>query len=299
MSWTAYGLVMATPPAEITTAFDNLTIRDVMHAGVLTCGPDDDLTALAGTMVTHGIHAVVIERANDSGPMFVTDLELVRAALQRADNARAGDLARDPAPSLPADATLRQAVAMMGDLGIAHVLAVDPASGVPCGVISSFDVAAVLGGHRPSRGRTLNLANPHLHGQTLSEARVGDVMQPSVVTCAPDAEVQIVARCMVEHRVHCVAVAGVASSGPHSRHFSWGLVSDMEIVHALRGNALTEPAASIAASAPAAVTEDDTVADAAGLMVDDGTSHVVVVGPAGVPCGMISTLDVARILAAV
>lgn len=288
---------MATHAHETTTAFDHLTIRAVMHAGVLTCGPDDDLAALARTMVTHGIHAVVIERPTDSGPMFVTDLELVRAALQPTDNARAGDLARGPAPSLPIDAPLRQAVAKMGDLDVAHILAVDPASGVSCGVISSFDLAAVLGGDLPSRRRTLNPANPHLHGQILSEVRVGDVMHPSVVTCAPDADVQIVAQCMVEHHVHCVAVAGVASSGPHSRHYGWGLVSDMEIVHALHGNALTEPAASIAASAPAAVNEDDTVAAAAGLMVDDDTSHVVVVGPTGLPCGMISTLDVARILA--
>jgi CBS domain-containing protein len=291
-------LVMATHATETTTAFDNLTIRDVMHTGVLTCAPDDDLAAVARTMVTHRIHAVVIERANGSGPMFVTDLELVRAAL-RAGNARAGDLARDPAPSLPADAPLRQAVATMGDLDIAHVLAVDSGSGVPCGVISSLDVAAALGGDRLSRGRPRNPASPHLHGQTLCEARVGDVMRPSVVTCAPDTEVQIVARCMVEHHVHCVAVAGVPSSGPHSRHYGWGLVSDMEIVHAVHGNALTESAASIAASAPAAVNEDDTVAVAAGLMVDDDTSHVVVVGPAGLPCGTISTLDVARILAAV
>lgn len=290
---------MATPSTEITTVFEDLTIRDVMHAGVLTCGPDGDLTDLAKTMVTHGIHAVVIERTNDSGPMFVTGLELIRAALQPTDNARAGDLTRDPAPSLPADAPLRQAVAKMGDLGIAHVLALEPASGVPCGVISSFDVAAVLGGDRPSRRRTLNPANRHVPGQTLSEARVGDVMNPSVVTCAPDAEVWTVARCMVEHRVHCVAVAGVASSGDHSGHYSWGLVSDMEVVHALHGNALSGPAASIAASAPAAVNEDDTVAAAARLMVHDDTSHVVVVGPAGLPCGMISTLDVARILAAV
>jgi CBS domain-containing protein len=290
---------MAIHATETTTAVNNLTIRDVMHAGVLTCGPDDDLAALARTMVTHRVHAVVIERANDSRPMFVTDLELVRAALQRTANARAGDVARDLAPSLPADAPLRQAVAMMGDLDLAHVLAVDPASGVPCGVISSLDVASVLGGDRSSRGQTLNPAPPPLHGQTLSKARVGDVMRPSVVTCPPDAEVQIVARCMVEHRVHCIAVAGVANSGPHSRHYGWGLVSDMEIIHALHGNALAEPAASIAASAPAAVNEDDVVAAAARLMVDDDTSHVVVVGPAGLPCGMISTLDVARILASV
>lgn len=296
-----YGIrwVMAMYATEITSAFDNLTIRDVMHAGVLTCGPDDAVAALARTMVTHEIHTVVLERANDSSPVFVTDLALVGAALDRAENARAGDLTRDPAPSLPADAPLRQAVVRMAELNVAHVLVSDPGSGAPCGVVSSFDVAAVLGGDRPSRGRTLASATPYRRGQTLSDVRVGDAMHPSVVTCPPDVAVWIVAQCMAEHRVHCVAVAGVASSGPHSGHYSWGLVSDMEIVHAVHRDALTEPAASIAASAPPAVNEDDTVAAAARLMVDDDAAHVVVVGRAGLPCGMISTLDVARIVATV
>lgn len=294
----AYGLGMVTYETESPAVLDNLTIRDVMRAEVLTCGPDDDLATLARTMVTHGVHAVVLERGKDTEPVFVTDLELVRAGLDRADNARAGDLSREPAPSLPADASFRRAMARMAELDVAHVLVCDPASGAPCGVISSFDVAAILGGDRPSHGRGLGRAAPRLMGRTLGDTRVGDVMHPSVVTCAPDAAVWMVAHCMAEHRVHCVAVAGVTNSGPHSRHYGWGLVSDMEIVHAGNRDALMEPASSIAASAPGAVNEDDAVIGAARLMADDGTSHVVVVGPTGLPCGMISTLDVARILAA-
>ncbi|MGI8711837.1 MAG: CBS domain-containing protein [Solirubrobacteraceae bacterium] len=107
-----------------------------MRAEVLTCGPDDDLATLARTMVTHGVHAAVLERGKDAEPVFVADLELVRAGLERADNARAGDLSREPAPSLPADAPFRQALARMAELDVAHVLVRDPASGAPCGVLS-------------------------------------------------------------------------------------------------------------------------------------------------------------------
>jgi CBS domain-containing protein len=290
---------MTAHAAEMAT-FESVRIRDAMHTGVITCQPQDDLTTLARILVTHGIHAIVLEQARDAPPLVVTDLELIRAALRGPPGTRAHDLARDPIAALPADSLLADAVAKMSEMDDAHLLATDPASGVPCGVISSFDVAAIVGGDQPGRSR---LMRPGSAGRlpttgTLGETRAGDVMHPAVVTCAPDVPIRILARCMAEHRVHCVAVAGVGNGGPHSHHYSWGLVNAMELVRAFHRDALMEPAVSIASTAPAAVTEDDSLAAAAGLMIDDDTSHVVVVGPSGLPCGMISSLDVVSILAA-
>jgi CBS domain-containing protein len=295
-----YRCVMNVHTSETAASFDNVTIRDAMHAGVLTCRPEDDLTTLARILVMHGIHAIVLEQATDAPPLVVTDLELIRASLQGPQDARARDLARDPIATLTADSLLADAVAKMSELDDAHLLATDTASGAPCGVISSFDVAAVVGGDRPGRSRMIrpSPADRWPTTGTLDEARARDVMHPAVVTCAPDVPIWIVAQCMAEHRVHCVAVAGVGSDGPHSHHYSWGLVNAMELVRALHRDALMEPAASIASTAPAAVTEDDSLAAVAALMIDDDTSHVVVVGPSGLPCGMISSLDVAAILAA-
>jgi CBS domain-containing protein len=296
----AYGSRMTTYANDVPAALEHLTIQDAMHAGVLTCQPDDDLATLATLLVTHGIHAIVLEHANDPSPLVVTDLQLIRAALHGPADASARDLARDAISMLPADSPLAHAVAKMAELDEAHLLVTDPASGAPCGMISSFDVAAVIGGDQPARARMIRPAGAgqSAGARTLGEARAGDVMHPAVVTCAPDVPIRILAQCMGEHRVHCVAVAGVSSDGPHSHHYSWGLVNDMELVRACHRDALREPAASIASTAPAAVTEDDSLAVAAALMAADDTSHVVVVGPSGLPCGMISSLDVAFILAA-
>jgi predicted transcriptional regulator len=107
-----------------------------------------------------------------------------------------------------------------------------------------------------------------------------------------------VARSMAEHRVHCVAIAGVAEAGPHAEHFAWGLIDDMELVLATHRRSLDEAATTVVVSAPPAVNESDTLAHAAGLMVRDDARHVVVVGPSGLPSGIISTLDVVRSLAA-
>jgi CBS domain-containing protein len=98
---------------------------------------------------------------------------------------------------------------------------------------------------------------------------------------------------MAEHRVHCVGVAGV----DRHAHLTWGLITDLGLILALHRGAEAEPAGSIAATEPIAVEEHETVDRVAAMMVDHDTSHLVVVGRAGLPAGIISTLDVVEILA--
>jgi len=285
---------------ETTGALSGLTVKDAMHPGVITCLSSDGLATLAAIMVTHGIHATVLGPLSRVAPLIVTDLELVQAALERRDDVSAGDIAREPMATLSADASLGQAVARMAELYLKHVLATDPETGVPCGVISSFDVVSAIGGHDPRRARMPRPAQARLAPSacTLREAIVGDVMHPGVVTCTPNVSLRTVGRSMAEHRVHCVAVAGVDPSGERTHHFNWGLIDDMELVRALHRGALDESAGSIAVTGPIAVMEDESLEVAAKLMIEDGARHVVVVGPLGLPSGIVSTLDVASILAA-
>jgi CBS domain-containing protein len=290
---------MKVQSTEETGVLSGLTVRDAMRPGVVTCLPADGLATLAAIMVTHGVHAAVLGPLSDGAPLIVTDIELVRAALEGADDARAVDIARDPVATLPADASLDLAVAKMAELYLEHVLATDPATGVPCGIISSFDIASAIGGHRPGRARVARSgpARPWSSARTLREAMVGHVMHPGVVTCTPDAPMWTVGRTMAEHRVHCVAVAGVGATGEHTQHFTWGLIDALELVRALHRGALDEPAGTIAVTGPIAVLEGDSLEMAAKLMIEDGARHVVVVGASGLPCGIVSTLDVASIVA--
>jgi CBS domain-containing protein len=292
---------MTTQPADYTTSLAGLTIGDVMSPKIICCQLGDNLAQVATTMVAHGIHAVLIEPQTGTRPLVVTDLELIRAALDRPSDARVGDLPSEPLPTINDNDLVDEAAAKMAELYVRHLLAVDPVSGRPCGVLSSFDIVAVLGGYPPLRSRpgALEPARPSASGGNLNEVHAGTVMHPGIVTCAPGAPLWSVARSMVEHRVHCVAVAGVGDAGAHGRHFSWGLINDMELVLAAHSGALSAAAATIASAAPPAVNEDDLLERAMTLMVSDDTPHVVVIGESGLPSGMISTLDVARILAAV
>ena len=78
----------------------------------------------------------------------------------------------------------------------------------------------------------------------------------------------------------------------------WGLVSDMDVVHAAHRGRLATPAGELAATTPIALPEDATLERAATLMASHDVAHLVAVGPAGAPSGVVSTLDVIRILAA-
>ena len=185
---------------------------------------------------------------------------------------------------------------MMSEHSTTHLL-VTGTSGAPVGIVSTFDVAAVLGGAQPRVARMLRPgpARPSSSARSLGEARVGDVMHVGIATCPADATLETVARSMAEQRVHCIAVAGIERAG---EHLTWGLIGDLDLVVALHRGALEEPVASIAVTSPIAVGETDSLERAAALMVEHDTGHVVVTGGSGLPSGMLSTLVVASVLGA-
>lgn len=284
------------PPASASPLLSGVSVLDAMRPGVVTCLADHGLATLAAIMVTHGIHAIVLAPLERGTPLIATDLDLVRVALERPD-ARADEIAREPLATLASDAPLDDAVAMMSERGISHLLATEAATGAPVGIVSTFDVAAVLGGQQPRMARMLRPApaRPSPSARTLGEARVGQVMHRGVATCMADASLHTVARSMAEHRVHCIAVAGIDRPG---QHLTWGLIGALDLVIAVHRGELAEPASSIAITSPIAVDEAESLDRAAALMVEHDTSHVVVTGHSGLPSGMISTLDVASILGA-
>jgi CBS domain-containing protein len=72
----------------------------------------------------------------------------------------------------------------------------------------------------------------------------------------------------------------------------------MDVLHAVNrgGPALT--AAEVAATSPLALPLDGGLDRAAGLMADHDATHLVVTDRHGAPTGVVSSLDVLRILAA-
>ena len=128
---------------------------------------------------------------------------------------------------------------------------------------------------------------------SIEHATVKDAMRPEVLTCPPDAPLRDVARTMVTEHVHSVVVSG---GGTTDRE--WGIVSDMDLMRAAREDIDARTASWAAASEFLSVSPDESLERAVQVMVEHDVTHVIVVDPAaGRAVGVLSTLDVAGLLA--
>jgi CBS domain-containing protein len=129
----------------------------------------------------------------------------------------------------------------------------------------------------------------------LSAIRVADVMHVGVVTCSRDTPLSTVAEVMAGERVHCVVV----TDDPSDAGALWGVVSDLDLVAAAGVRDLDVQSAGGSAASPALmVSTDETLQRAVQLMTEHAAAHLIVVEPQERrPVGVLSTLDVAEVLA--
>jgi CBS domain-containing protein len=126
---------------------------------------------------------------------------------------------------------------------------------------------------------------------SFTHARVRDALHLGMITCLPDTPMEAVARIMTTNHVHAVVVAGLGGVRP------WGVVTDRDLV-AVAPEAADRVAGSCANTDLVTVAPDDRLEVAAEQMNRQGLSHLLVVDPAlNLPIGMLSTLDIAEIVA--
>jgi CBS domain-containing protein/nucleotide-binding universal stress UspA family protein len=134
---------------------------------------------------------------------------------------------------------------------------------------------------------TATTSEPSLETYTVLNA-----LQLGLIERPADADVRSLAAAMAEHRVHSVVVKGI--QGP----LGWGIVSDLDLMAAMRPEVGDTTAGQIAATDPVIVQAADTLAHAAQLMAEHQTAHLIVVDPVTrEPVGIVSTLDIARYMA--
>ncbi|MDQ5834591.1 MAG: CBS domain-containing protein, partial [Actinomycetota bacterium] len=269
---------MATYPTDLRSSFAHTTVAEAMRPGVVMCGAEQRLPVVAATMASQSIHTVVVPSVHGGEALEITDLDLVRAGLGGALGETAGDIARDPMSTIAPAGTLEHATATMATLDVAHLLVRDAGSDWPEGVLSSLDIVSVLSGRDPRIIRPAP-ARPPVSASRLSDVTVGDVMHTGLITCLPDTPLHELAGRMADLRVHCIAVSGVGTLPDGDAHLVWGLVSDMDLVHAAHRGRLGTAAGELAATRPFALPEDATLERAAILMASHDVAHVVAVGP--------------------
>jgi CBS domain-containing protein len=128
-----------------------------------------------------------------------------------------------------------------------------------------------------------------------ANARVEHVMQRGVLSCPPETRIRAVAEMMAANRVHALVVTGFGDTGPGG--FGWSVISDLDLMQAVRDDAEDAGTAGELAKRPIVVSALDTVSHAAQLMCHHDTSHLIVVDEEARPAGVVSTLDLAAALA--
>jgi CBS domain-containing protein len=296
----AYGRSMSALRTPTTSPLATTTVADAMHRGVITCAAEAGLATVAATMAANVVHAAVLLAPDRDSALVVTDLDVIRAALRSGMDSTAGEIAREPIATVVSNAPIEQAVTLMARREDAHLLVSEAGASWPVGVLSSLDVMAVLATRDPALLRIVRPGpgRPLVSATSLDATTVGAVMHPGVVTCLPDDSMETVAGAMADLRIHCVAVVGVAWRDGGDEHFVWRLLSDMDVLHAVNRGGPHLTAGEVAVTSPLALPEDAGLDRAASLMVEHDARHVVVVDRAGTPAGVVSTLDVLRIVAA-
>lgn len=132
--------------------------------------------------------------------------------------------------------------------------------------------------------------------RSLKAMKVSDAMTTGVIRCAPHTPLRHVAAIMTEERVHAVYVFDYGDEDDVAPEL-WGLVSDLDLVAAARGDIDARTAHDASVTPLVDVRSDDSLDRAAQLMSEHGVSHLAVLEPGTRrPIGVLSTLDIARIL---
>lgn len=128
-------------------------------------------------------------------------------------------------------------------------------------------------------------------------ATVGDAMSRGVISCPPETPLRVVARIMATHGIHAVFVFERVDEddAPHL----WGVVSDLDLVAATQLDLDELTAGATAVTPLVTVCADSSLGEAGSLMAQYGIAHLAVTDDASrFPVGVISTLDIARAIAA-
>jgi CBS domain-containing protein len=129
-------------------------------------------------------------------------------------------------------------------------------------------------------------------------ATVADAMSRGVLSCPPETSLRVVARMMATFGVHAIFVFEHADEDDEAPQL-WAVVSDLDLVAATQLDLDTLTAGVTAVTPLVSVAADSPIGEAGSLMAQYGVAHLAVTEPASRrPIGVISTLDIARAVAA-
>ena len=122
----------------------------------------------------------------------------------------------------------------------------------------------------------------------IENALVSDAMHPGVFTCEPSVSLRQVCRLMVTYHVHAIVVGSTGDE--------WSMVTNVDVLAAAGRDPDVLTAGDVANSPTLTTAPDEPLVGAARRMAERGADHMIVVDD-GRPAGVLSSLDVAGIIA--
>jgi CBS domain-containing protein len=101
-------------------------------------------------MATHHVHCVAVVGVSREEPQcgvwsVISDLDLVRAGIRDAEAPSARLMAQQPLVTVEPSVPLREAGELMLAHGVSHLVVTQPGTQSPIGILSTADIAGVLG----------------------------------------------------------------------------------------------------------------------------------------------------------
>jgi len=252
-------------------------VRDLMHAGLITCKADATLGQVAVLLNQHHVHALAVTDRDGRVTGIISDFDLLAGEWLSSDaeslntmrSLTATDLMSHPVDSVEANVPLAEAVTLLLEKEVSRLLVTE--KGKPAGIISLSDfIASLAGSDKPKRDT------------------VGDVMSDAILVCRGKTPVASAARAMTSSGWRSVLVVDAKGkvlgvvSGHDLLRFVQNGVDESLVIRDVMHPALT-------------IDINASLREAAEKMIQHHYHRLVVIDaedPDAFPLGAISTFDI-------
>jgi CBS domain-containing protein len=252
-------------------------VRDLMHAGLITCKPNATLGQVAVLLNQHQVHALIVTDRDGRTIGIMSDFDLIAGEWLSSDseslavmrNLTAAELMTQPVNTVEANTPVTEAVNLLMEKGVSRLLVTDNEK--PVGIISLSDFVASIASEIKTKRET-----------------VGDVMSDAILVCRGKTPVASAARAMTSAGWRSVLVVdakgkilGVVSGYDLLRFVKEGVDENL-IVRDVMHPALT-------------IDIHASLREAADMMIQNHHHRLVVIDkedPEAFPLGAISSFDI-------
>jgi CBS domain-containing protein len=256
-------------------------VRDLMRSNLITCPPSATLGEVAGMLVRHRIHAIVVADASGMQQGLVSDIDLLAGewlakdppslAAMRAMTAE--QVMSAPVATIDADAPMPEAAERMRTERMHRLVVTEMDRAI--GVVSIGDLV-------------VSMIPPITDRHTVEQ-----VMSRGLVVCRADTTLGEAARAMTERRSRSVVVVD-----PYGKPL--GVITGLDLLPFVPGGHADRPVTDVM-HPPLTIGPKASLAEAADLMLRHHVHRLVVTDPGhpdGMPLGLISTSDIVVEMAA-